>query len=62
MFTTATKIDVIKIEAATLAREWDTTPEFENKKMSRSVIISDDVSNHYQVQTNNVWVRINVFF
>lgn len=70
MFTTATEtinqmrnnFDVIKMEAVTLAREWGTTPEFENKRMSRPKIFFDDVNNHYHVQTSDDWFRINVFF
>lgn len=70
MFTTATEIinqmrnnfDVIKTDAVILARQWGTTPQFENKRISRPKIIFDDVNNHYQVQTSDDWFRINVFF
>lgn len=56
-------LNLIKGEAENLAREWGTSIQFTKKRLFRPKRFFDEVnSNHYQIQSNEEWFKINVFF
>lgn len=56
------EFNLIKTEAVDLAKEWGTITEFAKKRISRPKRFFDEINNHHQIQTNEDWFKINVFF
>lgn len=54
--------DLIIQEAKALAREWGTNTEFLEKRVSRPKRYFDEADNHFHIQSNEQWFKINVFF